>query len=378
MKKDILILGGGPAGLSAALHLHQLAPHLAPRVLILEKETYPRPKLCGGGLMFDGEILLQRLGLDLGEIAHTDVKTALLHFGSGGLSFTRPGKTPTLRVIRREELDAWLAGKVRQAGMEILEQTPVSRIQRQGEEWEVEAGGKIFRAQAIIAADGANSIARRSLFPRAPLYTARLLEGYLPAPARPPRPLRHAYFQFSPIPQGIAGYVWDFPTPGGERCCGIYDTNLLANQARPALKTTLQKEMQQSGYTCPPPGGWKSHPIRYFAPHNPFSAPGVLLAGDAAGIDPIFGEGISFSLGYGKMAALAVKQAFASGDFSFSRYRWQILFSSMGQALVMRWFIAQFLYQLPWAWLQWLFWRVLKPFVALTAWLFVLNWGRRL
>jgi menaquinone-9 beta-reductase len=52
---DVLILGGGPAGLSTALHLVQLAPELMPRILILEKAHYPRPKLCAGGLLADAE-----------------------------------------------------------------------------------------------------------------------------------------------------------------------------------------------------------------------------------------------------------------------------------------------------------------------------------
>ncbi len=57
MDKDILILGGGPGGLSTALHLQRLAPHLAHRILILENGHYPRPKLCAGGLVSDAEVI---------------------------------------------------------------------------------------------------------------------------------------------------------------------------------------------------------------------------------------------------------------------------------------------------------------------------------
>ena len=55
---DILIIGAGPAGLSTALHLAQLAPELVGRTLILEKAHHPRPKLCGGGLLPYVEVIL--------------------------------------------------------------------------------------------------------------------------------------------------------------------------------------------------------------------------------------------------------------------------------------------------------------------------------
>jgi len=72
MEKDILILGGGPSGLSTALHLTKIDPRLSTRILILEKEHYPRLKLCAGGLVIDAEVILERLGLDVREVPHVD------------------------------------------------------------------------------------------------------------------------------------------------------------------------------------------------------------------------------------------------------------------------------------------------------------------
>ena len=81
---DILILGGGPAGLSTALHLLQHDPQLAARILVLEKARYPRHKLCGGGLTSDAEVILEGLGLDVSEIPHVDAAEAHLDFAARG------------------------------------------------------------------------------------------------------------------------------------------------------------------------------------------------------------------------------------------------------------------------------------------------------
>ncbi len=112
---DILILGAGPAGLSTALHLARAYPALAKRVLVLEKSHHPRPKLCAGGLVIDAETILERLGLDVAEIPHADARET--HFDFAGRGFRiRPGKKHALRIIRREEFDAWLAGKGARSG----------------------------------------------------------------------------------------------------------------------------------------------------------------------------------------------------------------------------------------------------------------------
>src|SRR5512141_1143504 len=126
MDHDIIIIGGGPSGLSTALHLQRTAPLLSTRILVLEKAHYPRLKLCAGGLVTDAEVILKRLGLDVGEVPHVDVSTAHLDFAGRGLTVSLPG-THALRIIRRDEFDNWLAKKVRESGIEISEGVTVRR-----------------------------------------------------------------------------------------------------------------------------------------------------------------------------------------------------------------------------------------------------------
>ena len=248
---DVLILGGGPSGLSTALHLARLAPELIPGTLLLEKAHYPRTKLCAGGLVADAEIILQRLGLDVGEVPHVDAAAAHLDFAGKGLTISLP-KAHTLRIIRRDEFDNWLAQKAESRGIEIRQGVAVKRVTPGPDRVTVETDQGTFTACIVVGADGSNGITRRSVLPDAPVHTARVLEIIAPelqavGDHEQHKP-DHAYFDFFPVPDGIAGYTWDFPTQiKGQacRCWGIYDTNILADQPRPPLKEPLAQEMMR-------------------------------------------------------------------------------------------------------------------------------------
>ena len=203
-----------------------------------------------------------------------------------------------------------------------------------------------FTAQIVVGADGSNGITRRCILPNESIHTARVLEVITPEQnviaSKAKQSLikqeiiTHgndihesdvAYFDFFAVPFGIAGYTWDFPTQiNGEpmRCWGIYDTNVLSYKERPALKEPLAEEMSRHGFDlsqCE----LKGHPIRWFSPFNQFAVQRIILVGDAAGADGIFGEGISIALGYGIVASKAIRDAIDKNDFSFRDYRRRIL-----------------------------------------------------
>ena len=187
MDTKILILGGGPSGLSTALHLTKIAPHLTPRILILEKEHYPRLKLCAGGLVIDAEVILERLGLDVREVPHVDAPTIRFDFAGKGLNVRVP-KRHAIRVIRRDEFDHWLAKKTREAGIEIREGVKVNNVIPDENGVTVQTDQGEFRAEIVIGADGSNGVTRRCIFPNEPVYTARVLEVITPITPTQPSP----------------------------------------------------------------------------------------------------------------------------------------------------------------------------------------------
>ncbi len=367
---------------STALHLARDFPDLSTRILVLEKARYPRPKLCAGGLVLDAEMILQGLGLDVSEVPHVDVEDIHFDFRAKGLNIRVPN-SHALRVIRRDEFDNWLAGKVRRRGIEIREGITVKDIIPNQNGVLVETDQTIFRAKIVVGADGSNGITRRCIFPNAPVHTARVLEiitPMQPSPKLVEERGKIAYFDFFPVPNNIAGYVWDFPTQikgAAMRCWGIYDTNMLADEKRPHLKDPLAKEMGRLGFNLED-YEIKGHPIRWFSPQNQISVARVLMVGDAAGADPLFGEGISIALGYGALAAREIGESFQKNEFLFRGYKSRVMKSALGQTLLVRWFIARVIYALKWNWFQILLWRIMKPVVAFAGWLFVLNWGKRL
>ncbi|RLC95746.1 MAG: hypothetical protein DRI46_14520 [Chloroflexi bacterium] len=376
---EIIIIGGGPAGLSTALHLAKRAPELVCKTIILEKAEYPRPKLCAGGITIDAEYLLESLALNLNDIPVRLVESVTLLYEGKGFEL-KPKYRHPLKVIQRDEFDHWLVEKARERGIEIREKTLVENIRPKNGNVVVETNNGTFHCRVAVGADGSNGITRGCVLKENRLRAARLLEIHETEIAGTLHSDDKATFDFTPISSGISGYTWDFPTlvkGVPTRCLGIFDNNLQAGRARRSLRSVFIHNLQQNHYQL---GDiqLQGHPLRLFSPFQPFSVPGVLLAGDSAGSDPLFGEGISLALGYGLIAAKTIIKSFDLNKYEFNHYRHYILRSSLGQTLIIRKIIAKILYTFDWPWFQRLVWHILKPVIKLAGWIFVLNWAKRL
>jgi flavin-dependent dehydrogenase len=369
---DIVIVGAGPAGLSTALHLAQSAPDLARRILILERERHPRPKLCAGGVLPGAELTLRRLGLDMGRVPSVPVRELVLEYR--GQQYVVRRDPACFRVIRREQFDAWLAEETRARGVRLEEDVRVRGLRRTGYHMELVTDRGIYRSRVVVGADGAKSVVRKSISRQRFQQTARVLEVRLSI-GQPKAPPQRALFDFSRITDGLQGYYWDFPSPaslsgGSMRTRGVYDARVYSRAPRYPLKRALQEGMTHQNDRIDELA-LQGHPFRWFHWRAPISAPQILLVGDAAGSDPVVGEGISFALGYGQVAADALQDAFTRDDFSFTSYRRHLLRHRTGRYLMRRVVGARLLYGLRSRPLLCLLW----PLIGWLAEQVMIDWG---
>jgi flavin-dependent dehydrogenase len=349
---DVIIAGSGPAGVSTWLHLQRCAPELAARTLVLEKARHPRQKLCGGGIMRAADMELKRLRLRL------DVPSMPIHnveFVFHGQRFFWRQKD-YFRVVRRYEFDAALVGAARERGMNLVEEEAFKVFQPITGGLEVKTERNNYRTKVLVGADGANSQVRSQLGIRSQGRVSRLIEILTPAEAAVDRQFvdNTAIFDFSGLGDGLQGYIWDFPCWDRGRAAmnrGIYDSRFFPKRPRCDLKRLFRAGLQTRG-AFDPQQPWDGHPEWWFDPRQRYAQPHLLLAGDAAGVDPFGGEGISFALQYGDVVANELVQAFSQGDFRFQDYEKHIMAHELGLGLRLRRRLAWFGY-LGWPRVVW-------------------------
>jgi len=355
---DLLIIGAGPAGLSTALHLLHINLNWGKRMLVIEKAAHPRDKLCGGGLTPFGVGVLENLGFPFPlPLPQAPIDTARCLYS--GRTFHVKGN-PCFTVFNRIEFDHYLAQTARERGVRIHENEAALGLEFTPEGIVVTTTRDRYFAKVVVGADGSKGITRRmirDMYPRKSTSSqqmARTLEVIIPARQDAAQSSeRLAVFDFSATRQHLQGYVWDFPVYMNESLHsnrGIYDARTSPRRPKARLTAALRKTPGKDG-TNLETITLKGHPVHCFHPNKYFSAPRILLAGDAAGVELLLGEGIGPALGYGHAAARELESAFTQDDFSFTKYRRHILLSPLGWYLLWRWAAAQVAYRLsgyPW------------------------------
>lgn len=311
---DVLIVGGGPAGLSTALFLLHERPELRGRVLVLEKARYPREKPCAGAIGARADKLLESAGVKV-DVPSVAIGAMSVATSEGRASHAVDGIG---RVVRRLEFDHRLAQIAVERGAIIHEGVRVSGVRTSSEHAEVTTSRGTLRGRVVIGADGVGSVVRRALGLPFGRYRAQVIEVDTEVAAGDPD---RSTLHFDLSDPTLAGYFWDFPTiVDGKKlyCRGIYEVSGIdgAPLNGPAIERRFAARLAEQGLRLSD-YPQKRFGERGFELHKPFAAPRILLVGEAAGIDPITGEGIAQAVQYGHAAATYLLPRLDTGDLRF-------------------------------------------------------------
>jgi len=304
---DVIIVGGGPGGSTAGYLLSKFGF----QVLIVDKENFPRPKLCGGLLTQKTFRVLNRV---FGETESSLTDKHILNFRADNYEIfykdesmlNKHSDIPFLFTDRRT-YDSFLLEKAREAGAEIIEGEKVKAADLSTTEV-VTSTGRRFRSKFIVGADGANSIIRKELFSAGRVDArewgrnlATGLEVFVNRDETT-KAVDHPMVFFGFVRWG---YSWVFPNrdvivvgSGGLNTANRSDLLESFHNFLSSLNLNQGKVSRIAGHPVPY-GNFLQRPV----------SENFLLVGDAAGfVDPITGEGIFYAQRSAELAAWAIRE----------------------------------------------------------------------
>ncbi len=302
---DIIIVGGGPAGSTAGYLLGRSGL----RVLIIDKSTFPRYKLCGGCITDKTVKLLERVfGItaeDLKEKGAIDFESIQFEILYKAHSILRKTSPVPFYFVNRYLYDNFFLEKARQTGAEIITGDGVISFDISNNEVRT-ASGRTFTGQFIIGADGVNSLIRRQ-FPDEVVdrkvwqkNSGSALEIFVDRSAM--HAMDNPALFLGYIEQG---YAWVFPNKD-KFVVGIGG---LAQKNRKLLFPSFSRFLAALGIQDP--GIYRingySFPYGNYLPEPVFGH--AILVGDAAGFaDPLLGEGIFYAQRSAELASQVISE----------------------------------------------------------------------
>lgn len=304
---DVVIVGGGPGGSTTAYLLSKFGFH----VLVIDKENFPRPKLCGGLLTYKTFRLLNRV---FGETESSLTDKHILNFRADHYEVfykdkpmvNKHSEIPFL-FVDRKIYDSFLLDKAREAGAEIIEGEKVQAADLSTMEV-VTSTGKRFSSRFIVGADGVNSVIRKELFSAGRVdahdWKRNLATGLEVFVNRDEttKAIDHPMVFFGFVRWG---YSWVFPNKdvlvvgsGGLNTTNRSDFLKSFHDFLSSLNLNEGRVSRIAGHPVPY-GNFLQRPV----------SESFLLVGDAAGFaDPVTGEGIFYAQRSAELAAWAIRE----------------------------------------------------------------------
>jgi menaquinone-9 beta-reductase len=326
---DVLVVGAGPSGASAAYWLATLGH----RVVMVDKKRFPREKTCGDGLTPRAVRQLHDMGLAdrLTEFQRFDGLRSIGHGITLELAWPdHPDFPPYGYVVRRSELDDMVAQRAVKAGAALWPATEATEpLVENGlvtgaivHDKDAGTTPRAVRARYVIVADGANSRFGRALgTARDRTYPLGMaIRGYFTSPLHDDPWIESHLDIRDRDGNHLPGYGWIFPVGDGTVNVGVglLSTftswkNVNTSHLMDAFCATAPERwgISPETATCAPTGGR----LPTGGSVMPRVGPTYLVVGDAAGsVNPFNGEGISLAYETGRLAADAVDLALLTGD----------------------------------------------------------------
>jgi flavin-dependent dehydrogenase len=336
---DILIIGAGPAGSTSAALLSEFGH----RVLVLEREKFPRYHIGESLLPFTYQPL-QRLGLIDRMRKSAFVKKYSVQFvspsGRASLPFyffnryDRESVAQTWQVLR-SEFDQMLLDNARAKGAEVLEQTTVKELIREGDRVVgaravLKDGSAVdFRATITLDCTGkeAFTAVRNGWRMKDPFLNKVAVWTYYKG-AKRDEGVDEGATTVAYVPE--KGWFWYIPQHNDMISVGVVaEGKYLTRDGLKSPEEIFKREIEQNQWikehlACGKQTGQYFLTSEYTHHAKHCASDGLLLVGDAfAFLDPVFSSGVMLALKSGMLAADAVHQAFVEKDFlpeQFSDY----------------------------------------------------------
>jgi geranylgeranyl reductase family protein len=297
-KYDVIVIGSGPAGATAASILTKNNIN----TLLIEKEEFPRSKICGGAVSRRALLILEHENIKIPKL-NTFKKCDSMQFGT--FDFDSVENLANVRfdnevayLTDRSEFDHAIVKDAVSKGAELRQNLIVKNIEKENSQFTIKVNDFSFKSKYLLCADGVNSTSAKLLGFRSKWETDEVglcIESHITDYDHPLSPLN---FYFGGVKWG---YAWFFDK-GNHGSIGIGTPLKDASNLRKLFESFVKncgyiksiKNLKINAWRLPLTGGL----TRNFVNEN------ALLVGDAAGlVDPFLGEGIYYAIQSGKIAA---------------------------------------------------------------------------
>ncbi len=295
---DVAIVGGGPAGASCAA----FCAAAGLRTVVIEREKFPREKVCGDCINPGCLPILDRLGLTSGVRTwpHAVIDSVdFITVGGRNVRARLPTSGAKIFTVKRSVFDQRLLDRARELGARTHEEATVVALHKTRDgDWKIDFVRDTLRARVLVGADGRNSTVARlcNLLPR-PERERIALQAHVPLPCDFGNRI-----VLQLLPEGYSGQA---PVNTEElNLCLVGTAPTIAS-----LKTWAENE-----FSLPRDQPWRSITPLTRAP-VPSRQENLFFIGDAAQVvEPFTGEGIYYALRSGELAASAIAKIIGGDD----------------------------------------------------------------